>query len=88
VFLSDSSELIITARPTTNAAAARLNVRKTVDSFGAQELSDFRRAVKQALVLNDKRDSIISLAGTARRSAGASITTRFSWRGTGLTCTG
>jgi hypothetical protein len=55
VFLTGSSELTITARPTPNAAPARLNVRKSIDSLSAQELSDFRRAVKQAPALNDKR---------------------------------
>jgi hypothetical protein len=38
---------------------ARFNVRKSIDSLSAQELSDFRRAVKQALALNDKRALII-----------------------------
>jgi hypothetical protein len=47
--------LTITARPTPNAAPARLNVRKSIDSLSAQVLSDFRRAVKQVLALNDKR---------------------------------
>jgi hypothetical protein len=45
--------LSITARPTPNAAPARLKVGKNIDSSPAQELADFRRAVKQAL--NDKR---------------------------------
>ena len=45
----------ITARPAPNAAPARLKVRKSIDSLSAQELADFRRAVKQALALNDKR---------------------------------
>ena len=54
-----SSELTITARPTPNAAPARLNVHKSIDSPSAQELSDFRRAVKHALALNDKRALII-----------------------------
>jgi hypothetical protein len=57
VFLTGSSELTITARPTPNAAPARLNVRKSIDSFSAQKSPDFRRAVKQALTLNDKRGS-------------------------------
>ena len=30
-------------------------VRKNIDSLSAQELADFRRAIKQALALNDKR---------------------------------
>jgi hypothetical protein len=55
VFLTGSSELTITARPTPNAAPARLNVRESIDSFSAQEIFDFRRAVKQASALNDKR---------------------------------
>jgi hypothetical protein len=29
-------------------------VRKNIDSSGAQELADLRRAIKQALDLNDK----------------------------------
>jgi hypothetical protein len=33
----------------------QLNVRKSIDLLSPQELSDFRRAVKQALALNDKR---------------------------------
>jgi tyrosinase len=45
----------ITARPAPNAAPARLKVRKNIDSLSAQELADFRRAIKQALALNDKR---------------------------------
>jgi hypothetical protein len=47
--------LTITARPAPNAAPARLKVRKSIDSLSAQELADFRRAVKQAVALNDKR---------------------------------
>jgi hypothetical protein len=50
-----SSELTITARPAPNAAPARLKVRKNIESLSAQELTDFRRAVKQAIALNDKR---------------------------------
>ena len=45
----------ITARPTPNAAPARLKIRKNIDSLTTQELADFRRAVKQALALTDKR---------------------------------
>ena len=63
VFLTGSSELTITARPTPNAAPARLNVRESIDSFSAQELFDFRRAVKQASALNDKRGFGYLLAG-------------------------
>jgi len=47
--------LSITARPAPNAAPARLKVRKSIDSLSVQELADFRRAVKQAVALNDKR---------------------------------
>lgn len=47
--------MTITARPAPNAAPARLKVRQNIDSLSAQELSDFRRAVKQAVALNDKR---------------------------------
>jgi hypothetical protein len=47
--------LTITARPAPNAAPARLKVRKNIESLSAQELTDFRRAVKQAIALNDKR---------------------------------
>jgi hypothetical protein len=32
-----------------------LNVPKSIDSLSTLELADFRRAVKQALALNDKR---------------------------------
>ena len=46
----------ITARPEPNAAPTRLKVRKNIDSLSAQELTDFRRVVKQALTLNDKGD--------------------------------
>ena len=52
---SEEQPLSITARPAPNAAPARLKVRKSIDSLSAQELADFRRAVKQALALNDKR---------------------------------
>ena len=51
----EKQPLTITARPTPNAAPARLNVRKSVDSLTAQELADFRRAVERVLALNDKR---------------------------------
>jgi tyrosinase len=47
--------LTITARPAPNAAPARLNVRKNIDELSDQELSDLRRAIKQAIALNDKR---------------------------------
>jgi len=52
---SEEQPLTITARPAPNAAPVRLKVRKSIDSLSAQELADFRRAVKQALALNDKR---------------------------------
>jgi hypothetical protein len=63
VSLTGSSELTITARPTPNAAPAQLNERKSIDSFSAQELFDFHRAVKQASALNDKRSFDYLLAG-------------------------
>lgn len=47
--------MTITARPAPNAAPARLKVRKNIESLSAQEFTDFRRAVKQAIALNDKR---------------------------------
>jgi len=84
---SEEQPLTITARPAPNAAPVRLKVRKSIDSLSAQELADFRRAVKQALALNDKRGSTISPAGMACHSAGVSTTTRFSCHGTGLTFT-
>jgi hypothetical protein len=59
VFLTGSSELTITARPTPDAVPPRLNVHKNINLLCAQELPDFRRAVKQALALNDKRGLII-----------------------------
>jgi hypothetical protein len=43
----------------------RLKVRKSIDSLSAQELADFRRAVKQAIALNDKRGFDYSPAGMA-----------------------
>jgi tyrosinase len=45
----------ITARPAPNAAPARLKVRKNIEALSAQELADFRRAIRQAIALNDKR---------------------------------
>jgi hypothetical protein len=63
MFLICSSELTITVRPKLNAAPARLNVRKSIDSFSEQELFDFRRAVEQASALNDKRGFDYLLAG-------------------------
>ena len=42
-------------------APARLKVRENIDFLTAQELADFRRAVKQAL--NDKRVLIVSPGG-------------------------
>ena len=47
--------MTITARSAPNAAPARLKVRKNIESLSAQELTDFRLAVKQAIALNDKR---------------------------------
>jgi tyrosinase len=47
--------LTITARPAPNAAPVRLKVRKSIDSLSTQELTDFRRAINQALAHNDKR---------------------------------
>jgi len=47
--------LTITARPAPNSAPVRLKVRQNVDGLSAQELSDLRRAIKQAIQLNDKR---------------------------------
>ena len=85
---SGEQPLTITARPAPNAAPARLKVRKSIDSLSAQELADFRRAVKQAIALNDKRGFDNFASCMAFRSAGASITMRFSCLGTGLTCTG
>ena len=55
VLLTGSGELTISAQPTPNAAPARLNVRKSIDSCSAQELFDFAGLVKQASALNDKR---------------------------------
>jgi tyrosinase len=52
---TEAAKLTITARPAPNAAPARLKVRQNIDSLSAAELADFRRAVKQALDLNDKR---------------------------------
>jgi hypothetical protein len=46
--LRGAAKWTITARPVPNAAPARLKVRKNTDSLSAQELADFRRAVKQA----------------------------------------
>jgi tyrosinase len=50
-----SSALTITARPTPNAAPARLKIRKNIDALGAQELTDLRRAIAQSIALKDKR---------------------------------
>jgi hypothetical protein len=80
--------LTITARPAPNAAPARLKVRRNIESLSAQELTDLRRAIRQAIALNDKRGLSISPAGMACHWDGASITTRFSCPGTGLICTG
>jgi hypothetical protein len=61
-------------------APARLKGRENIDSLAAQERAGFRRVAKQGL--NDKRGLPISPAGMVCRSAGASITTRFSGPGT------
>ncbi len=47
--------MTITAQPAPNAAPARLKIRKNIEALSAQELTDFRRAIKQAIALNDKR---------------------------------
>jgi hypothetical protein len=37
------------------AAPVLLKVRKNIESLSAQELTDFRRAARQAIAPNDKR---------------------------------
>jgi hypothetical protein len=53
------SELTITAQPAPNAAPnavpALPKIRKNIEVLGSQELTDFRRAIKQAMALNYKR---------------------------------
>ncbi|HEY6310228.1 MAG TPA: hypothetical protein VIY52_05405 [Streptosporangiaceae bacterium] len=46
---------MIAARLAPDAPPARLKVRKNIETLSAQELTDFRRAVRQAIALNDKR---------------------------------
>lgn len=45
----------MTARPAPNAAPDRLKVRNNIEALSAQALTDPRRAIKQAIALNDKR---------------------------------
>jgi len=47
------AESTITVQPAPNADPARLQVRKNVDALSPQELADLRRAITQALQLND-----------------------------------
>ena len=45
----------VTVRPAANAAPARLNIRKNISALSPAELANLRRAIKQAMELNDKR---------------------------------
>ena len=45
----------VTARPAANAAPARLKIRQNINALSPAQLADLRRAIKQAMELNDKR---------------------------------
>jgi hypothetical protein len=51
VYDTRPSELTIIAQPASNAAPARLKIRKNTEALSPRERTDFRRVIKQSIAL-------------------------------------